>query len=194
MQRNHLILLSFIMLINLSAHSQRLDKLLHVKYKEGFAILANGDTIDGNFEFNDCEQNYKLLVYINPVSLTKKAYTPEEVTYFALDSLFYLPKKFKDGWEFVQLISNDSMKVYIHKHFFTTDIRSEKENQIMYEKPGGEYLLVSSSSFFPFKTKVGDFFSDDTELLKKINNNVYTKDDFMKIAYEYNIWLKKKKK
>jgi hypothetical protein len=64
----------------------------------------------------------------------------------------------------------------------------------MYEKPNGKYLLVSFNNFYPFKTKVGDFFSDDPDLSKKIYSNKYTKDDVFKIAQEYNNWLLKKKK
>ena len=114
--------------------------------------------------------------------------------FFSLEGIYYFPKKLKEGWEFVQLISNDSLKVYLRKRFFTINTGSGVENQLMYEKPGGKYLLVSFNDFYNFKTRVGDFFSDDPELSKKIFTNIYTKDDVLKIALEYNEWLLKKKK
>lgn len=194
MKKQHLLLASLCLILSLNSFSQKLDKLLNVKYKQGFAILNNRDTLLGNFEFNDSKQNYLQLVYINPVSHKKSAYNPEEVTFFCLDSSYYFPKELKEGWEFVKLISNDILKVYLHRRFFTTNIGSGDENQIMYEKPNGEYLLVSFNNFYPFKSKVGDFFSDDPELSKKIYSNKYTKDDVFKIALEYNNWLIKKKK
>ena len=178
----------------MNIYSQKLDELLNIKYRTGFAILNNKDTLTGRFEFNDCEQNYRLLVYSNPVTLKKSAYKPKEVKYFSLDTIFYIPKELKEGWEFVQLISNDTLKVYLRKRFFTTNTGSGSENQIMYEKPSGEYLLVSFNNFYSFKTRVGAFFSDYPELSKKIYNNTYTKDDVLKIALEYNNWLKGKKK
>jgi len=194
MKKQHLFLVTVCFILSLSSSAQKLDKLLNDKYKGGFAILNRGDTLRGVFEFNDSKPNYELLVYIDPVSLKKSAYKPDEVTFFKLDSLYYLPKELKEGWEFVQLISNDRLKVYLRKRFFTTNTGSGSENQIMYEKPDGSYLLVSFNNFFPFKERVGEFFSDDPELSKKINNNTYTKADVLKIAQEYNTWLLKEKK
>ena len=194
MKKQQILLVSFFLMISLNSFSQIFDKLLNVKYKPGFAILNNRDTLTGSFEFNDTKQNYLQLVYINPVSHKKSVYNPDEVTFFCLDSSYYFPKELKDGWEFVKLISNDSMKVYLHRRFFTTNIASGDENQIMFEKPDGEYLLVSFNNFYPFKSKVGDFFSDDPDLSKKIYTNKYTKDDVLKIAFDYNNWLLKKGK
>ena len=194
MKKQHLFLVSVCFILSLSSYGQKLDELLNVRYKGGFAILNRGDTLRGVFEFNDSKPNYELLVFMDPVTLKKSAYKPDEVTFFKLDSLYYLPKELKEGWEFVQLISNDRLKVYLRKRFFTTNIGSGSENQIMYEKPDGSYLLVSFNNFFPFKTRVGEFFSDDPELSKKIHNNTYTKADVLKIAQEYNTWLLKEKK
>jgi len=194
MKKQHLFLVTVCFILSLSSSAQKLDKLLNDKYKGGFAILNRGDTLRGVFEFNDSKPNYELLVYIDPVSLKKSAYKPDEVTFFKLDSLYYLPKELKEGWEFVQLISNDRLKVYLRKRFFTTNTGSGSENQIMYEKPDGSYLLVSFNNFFPFKERVGEFFSDDPELSKKINNNTYTKADVLKIALDYNTWLSKEEK
>jgi len=194
MKKQHLFLVSVCFILSLSSYGQKLDELLNVRYKGGFAILNRGDTLRGVFEFNDSKPNYELLVFMDPVTLKKSAYKPDEVTFFKLDSLYYLPKELKEGWEFVQLISNDRLKVYLRKWFFTTNTGSGSENQIMYEKPDGSYLLVSFNNFFPFKTRVGEFFSDDPELSKKIHNNTYTKADVLKIAQEYNTWLLKEKK
>jgi len=194
MKKQYLYLVLISLFISIEASSQFLDNLLNVKHKEGFAILNSGDTLRGSFEFNDCKQNYELLVFINPVSFIKSAYKPDEVMFFSLDSIYYLPKELKDGWEFVQLISNDNLKVFLRKRFFTTNTGSGSENQIMYEKPDRKYLLVSFNNFYPFKSRVGNFFSDDIELSKKIYNNTYTKADVLKIALEYNNWLKEKKK
>ena len=193
MKRHQFVFVIICLLLSMNIYCQKLDELLNIKYRTGFAILNNKDTLTGSFEFNDCEQNYRLLVYSNPVTLKKSAYKPQEVRYFALDTIFYVPKELKEGWEFVQLISNDSLKVYLRKRFFTTFTTSGSENQIMYEKKNGKYLLVSFNNFYPFKTRVGEFFSDDPELSKKIYNNTYTKNDVLKIALEYNNWLKGKK-
>lgn len=193
MKRHSCYLLLFFLLSNLYTYSQALDKFLNVKYKNGFAILCKGDTLEGKFEFNDCEQNYKLLVYLNPDGKGKKAYEPQEVKYFALEDVFYLPKQLDEGWEFVQLISNDNLAVYLRKRFITTNTGAGTVNQIMYQKSNGKYLLVSFDPFFLFKPRLTEFFSDDQELCKKINNDTYTKKDVLKIALEYNNWLKQQK-
>lgn len=194
MKRHQLILTIICLFLGLNVYCQKLDVILNIKYRTGFAILNSKDTLTGSFEFNDCEQNYKILVYLNPVTLKKSAYNPQDVTFFSLEGIYYVPKELKEGWEFVQLISNDSLKVYLRKRFFTINTGSGVENQLMYEKPGGKYLLVSFNNFYNFKTRVGDFFRDDYKLSNKIFNNTYTKDDVLKIALEYNEWLLKKKK
>lgn len=190
MRKHHFILILFILFVCLNTQGQKLDKLLNVQYKAGFVVLNSGDTLRGGFEFNDCEQNYHLLVYIDPISTKKQAYEPQEVEYFMLDSLVFMPKELKDGWVFVRLLIYDRLKVYLYKRFYTSNTGSGVENQIMYEKPDGKYLLVSFDNFFPFKTRVGDFFSDDPELREKINNDTYTKKDVFKIAMDYNEWLR----
>ncbi|MDD4993039.1 MAG: hypothetical protein PHR83_12480 [Paludibacter sp.] len=188
-------LICSILFISINTYSQKkLDKFLNVQYKLGFAILNNGDTLNGPFEFNNCEKNYQILVYVNPTDFSKKAYNPQEVKFFALDSTYYLPKELKDGWVFVQLISNDKLGVYLYKRFLTTQMGSGSENQLMLEKPNGQYILVPLNNFFPFKFKVSDFFSDDEELSTKILNETYKRKDIIKIAYDYNNWLKEHNK
>jgi len=194
MRRHHLILILLILLVNQNTQGQKLDKLLNVQYKAGFVVLDSGDTLRGGFEFNDCEQNYRLLVYIDPLSAVKQAYEPQEVEFFMLDSLVFMPKELKDGWVFVRLLIYDQLKVYLYKRFFTSNTGSGVENQIMYEKSDGKYLLVSFDNFFPFKSRVGDFFRDDHELYQKIDNNTYSKKDVFKIASDYNDWLRQTNK
>lgn len=192
MRKHQFILLSFILLISLNNMAQGLDKLLNVKYKAGFVILNTGDTLRGAFEFNDCEQNYRILVFIDPISYKKTAYEPQQVKYFVLDSLTFMPKELKEGWVFVRLLLYDNLKVYLHKHFITSNISNGIENQIMYEKPNGKFILVILDRFYPFKTKVGDFFSDDPDLYEKIDKGIYKNNikDILKISNEYNDWLR----
>jgi len=192
MRKHQFILLSIILLISQNNKAQGLDKLLNVQYKPGFAILNTGDTLTGAFEFNDCEQNYRILVFIDPRNSKKAAYEPQQVKYFMLDSLTYMPKELKDGWGFVRLLLYDNLKVYLHKKFITSNIANGIENQIILEKPNGKFILVTLDRFYPFKTKVGDFFSDDPDLYEKINKGIYKNDikDIFKISNEYNNWLR----
>jgi len=192
MQKKQFVLLFFILFVSLNNNAQDLDKLLNVQYKPGFVILNTGDTLTGAFEFNDCEQNYHVLVYIDPISTKKTAYEPQQVKYFMLDSLTYMPKELKDGWVFVRLLLYDNLKVYLHKHYITSNLANSIENQIMYEKPNGKFILVTLDRFYPFKTKVGDFFSDDPDLFEKIDKGIYKNNikDIFKISNEYNDWLR----
>lgn len=194
MRKYQLLLIAIILLNSLKIQGQKLDKLLNVNYKAGMVILNSGDTLRGSFEFNDCKENYQLLVYIDPLNNEKSAFEPQQVYCYMIDSLLFFPKELKEGWEFLRLIYYDNLKIFLRKRFFTSNVSSGTENQIMYEKPDGKYILVSFDNFYPFKTKVGDFFSDDTDLANKIRNNTLTKKDILKIAIEYNEWYKQNKK
>ena len=193
MCKHQFLLIAIILLNSLNSHGQKLDKLLNVNYKAGMVILNSGDTLRGSFEFNDCKENYQLLVYINPLSNEKSAFEPKQVYCYMIDSLLFFPKELREGWEFVRLIYYDNLKIFLRKRFFTSNVSSGTENQIMYEKPNGKYILVSFDNFYPFKIKVGDFFDDDIDLASKIRDNTYTKKDILKIAVEYNDWFKQNK-
>ena len=194
MRKYQLLLVAFILFINLKSQGQKLDNLLNIKYRTGMVILNSGDTLRGSIEFNDCKENYQYLVYINPLTSKKSAFEPQKVYCFTIDSLLFFPKELKDGWEFVRLLYYDNLKIFLRKHFFTTNMSSSFENQIMFEKPDGNYILISFDNFYPFKTKVSDFFGEDPDLADKIKKNTFTNKNILKIAVEYNNWYKQNKK
>jgi len=134
------------------------------------------------------------LVFIDPVTLKKRAFDPREVKMFSIDSLTFFPKEIKGEKVFMRILINDILKVYLNKHFFTNDINSGSTNEFLCLKPTGESILVSMDSFYPFKTRVGDFFRDDNDLYLKIKKNRYSNKDLFKIAIEYNDWLRDTKK
>jgi len=206
MRQNHLYIFAFLFLLNLSTYSQKknsfgeklnlyslkLDKFLGAKYEAGVAILNTGDTLIGVYEFNDSEENFRVLNYIDSITMEKKGYEPREVKYFFLDSLVFQPEDSKDGLVFMRIILSDKLKVYLHKHYTTTFTGSKVINQFYCEKPNGERLIVSYDGVYPFNSRVGKFFSDCPELYKKIRNYTYGSQDFYKIIEEYNDWLKNK--
>ena len=171
---------------------QTFDNILGVKYQTGYAVLNNNDTIQGVFEFNDCEQNYKLLVYLDPLTRRKIAYNPQEISLFVLNDKIFKPVELKYEWFFMRVILEDELKVYLHKNFYTIIISSGVNTEIYMIKPNDEKLLVSFDNFFPFKTKLANFVEDCADLVQKINNDVYVRKDILQIAQEYNEFLKSK--
>ncbi|HRZ98435.1 MAG TPA: hypothetical protein P5084_12840 [Paludibacter sp.] len=188
-----IILFLFIFLFfNQFSNAQLLEKLLNIQIRTGFAILNNGDTLLGCFEFNDSEDNYRMLVYKDPVTHKNSAYLPQDVNLFSIDNLYFRPIELKDEWVFMRVLFEDKMKMYLHKKFYTTDAYSGFYNQFLIQKPSGEKLLVTIDNFYPFKTKVGNFFKDCPAIYSKIKNNIYQANDLFKITMEYNEWLKGK--
>jgi len=192
MKKLFLFLFAFILFFCSNSNGQVLEKLLNIQIRPGFAILNNGDTLVGSFEFNDSKDNYKLLVYKDPVTYKNSAYLPQEVEFFSIDSLYFRPLELKDEWVFMRILFEDKIKLYLHKYFYTTYSYSGFYNQFYLKKQNGENLMVTIDNFYPFKKKVGDFFSDCPEIYKKINNNTYKSNDLLKIVLEYNEWLKHK--
>ena len=184
-------LLSFV-LYNQFIYAQLLEKLLNIQIRSGYAILNTGDTLLGCFEFNDCMDNYKILVYKDPVTLKNSAFLPREVSIFTIDSMYFRPKELKNDLVFMRVLFEDKMKMYLHKKYYTTNSYSGFYNQFLIEKPTGDKILVSNDSFYPFKTKVGNFFKDCPAIYSKIKNNIYQSNDLFKITMEYNEWLKNK--
>ncbi|MFT3752632.1 MAG: hypothetical protein QM800_07055 [Paludibacter sp.] len=170
----------------------KLDQFLGAKYQPGAAMLTNGDTLIGAFEFNDSEENYRTLYYIDPLTREKKVYEPSEVKYFYLDSIVFQPVESNDGLVFMRIVLSDKLKVYFHKHFITTFTGGKVVDQFYCEKPTGERLVIPNDGAYPFNARAGKFFSDCPELYRKIRNYTYGYKDFYKIIEEYNDWLKRK--
>ncbi len=183
--------LSFL-LFNQYTNAQLLEKLLNIQIRSGYAILNTGDTLLGCFEFNDSKDNYKILVYKDPITHKNSAYLPQDVNIFTIDSMYFRPKELKDEWVFMRVLFEDKIKMYLHKNFYTTFSYSGCYNQFLIEKPTGEKILVTVDNFYPFKTKVGNFFKDCPAIYSKIKNNTYQAKDLFEITVEYNEWLKSK--
>lgn len=172
---------------------EKLDHTLKVKFKTGFAVLSNGDTLTGKFEFNDCQQNYQLLVHLDTLNYKKEAYKPDQVKYFGLDKDLYAPHQSKDdGLVFMRVLLDDSLKIYQHKHFYTSYTGNSFANQFYCVKSTGEELVVLPASDFPFIASTTKFFRDYPELCYLIKKKKYTKKDLYKIGLIYCDWLRKR--
>lgn len=192
MKKHFIILFISFFFFSQYSNAQSLEKLLNIQIRSGFAILNTGDTLLGCFEFNDSKDNYRLLVYKDPLTHKNSAYLPQDVDFFVIDSLYFRPKELKDEWVFMRILFEDNMKMYLHKNFYTTYSYSGFYNQFFIEKPTGENILVTVDNFYPFKTKVGNFFKDCPDIYSKIKNNTYQAKDLLKITLQYNDWLKSK--
>lgn len=184
----------FILAFSISAPSQTLEKLLNIQIRPGFAILNNGDTLLGAFEFNDAKDNYRLLVYKDPLTHQNRAYLPQDVEVFSVDSFYFRPVEFEHEWVFMRILFEDKVKLYLHKKYYTTFERSGFYNQFYVIRPDGKSLMINTDNFFPFKTRAGTFFKDCETVYKKIINNTYTAKNLLEIIEEYNNWLNSKSK
>ena len=177
-----------------SLHSQTfMDQVLNVEFAYGEAVLNNGDTIRGAYEFNDGPDNYKYLVYRTSETAQKQYFGPEDVRLFYLNDKWYFPKEYDGTKYFMLLCYNDSMSVYQHRHYFTTAVSNTYNNYYLLEKPSGEQLMIKTGPEFNFKSKVGTFLDDCPTVKLKIKKGIYGRNQLMEIAKEYNDWLRKKK-
>lgn len=188
MKRLNLTLIVLI-IFSVTAHSQLLEKLLNIQIRPGFAILNNGDTLLGAFEFNDSKDNYRLLVYKNPVSHRNYAYLPQDVEFFSVDSLYFRPIEYENEWIFMRILFEDKVKLYLHKKFYTTFSHSGYYNQFYVIRPDGKSLMISTDNFYAFKNRAGNFFRECQNVYRKIMNNTYTVRNLSEIIEEYNNWL-----
>lgn len=178
---------------NFVSNAQVFEKLMNIQIRSGYAILNSGDTLIGSFEFNDSKDNYKILIYKNPLTHKNSAYLPHDVEFFAIDSLYFRPVEYKGEWYFMRILVEDEMRMYLHKNYYTTYSHAGVYNQFYILKPTGESIMVTIDYFYPFKTKAGNFFKDCPAIYSKIKNNTYQPKDIFKITLEYNEWLKKNK-
>lgn len=161
--------------------------------KNGFIVLANGDTLKGQLYFNGDYDNFWRIVFKDTVTNKKTTYTPQETKCYSVDSVYFYPKFLKKQWVFMGLLFNGDLKVYIYRYYMATGYTSGTETAYLYEKPNGQYLQVVWHRMYPFKKNVSEFFSDYPELSQKILQKEYKMEDIFLIAAEYDNWLKNKK-
>lgn len=166
-----------------------MDELLNVKYTYGEAVLTNGDTLRGAFEFNNCKDNYKNLVYRISSSPQKQLFTPDEVQYFYLNENWYFPKEYDGEKYFMMLCYNDSLSMYLHRHYYTTNEANRCTFYYLLEKSNGDKLFVKNNPDFHFKSKVGNFLQDCPEVAFKIKKGKLGFKNLTDIVREYNDWL-----
>jgi len=192
MKRLYILFIS-IVICTATSHSQLLDILRNIKIRPGFVILNTGDTLLGSFEFNDCKENYRLVIYRDPVTYNSQAFEPQEVKLLSISENYYRPIEYKHEWVLMRVIFEDKLKFFHHKRFFTTFSNTGYSNEYYIIKPDGETLMVSTDVFYPFKTKAGYFFKDCPSVYEKIKNNTYSVKELPEIITEYNEWLKANK-
>jgi hypothetical protein len=195
MNKSLFISISLFLLLCLNVKGQlteKVNKFFGYEYQKGTVVLNSGDTLKGDILFNNGYENYQRLVFRDTLK-QKTDYKTEDVRMFAVDTMVFYPKKLKKKLVFMCLLVNDSLKIFLHRYFMATQYYSGTENMYIYEKPDGQTLEVLTSRLFPFKKRVGEFFSDDPELSEKILNKTYKFDDLYIIAKEYNTWLRQKK-
>ena len=185
--------ISLCLLLGLNVKGQFLKNIFKSYYVKGVVVLKNGDTLRGDINFSNSSSDYQFLVMRDTLNKEKLRYHPQDLSYFQIDSMFFYPKLLKRDSVFMQLLLNDSLKIYKYRYLVTTGYYTATETSFVFEKPDGTNLQVLSSKLFPFKKRVGEFFKDDPELSEKILNKTYRYDDLYVIANEYNAWLKKKK-
>ena len=171
--------------------SLRIDQALGAHYIGGVALLNNGDTVRGAFEFNDSEENYHVLYHIDSISFQKRVYEPREIKILYLDTLAFRPVESEtDGLVLMRIVLDDQLKVYYHKHFQTIFSDTKVISQFYLIKPNGQKLVISHKINFPFNARMSKYMKEDQVLYTKIRKFKYGFNDFYTIIEEYNNWLK----
>ena len=190
-----IVLLFFLSILNIDAYCQSaLEKFFGVEYHKGFVVLNNGDTIKSTIIFNNSWGNYYNVRLIDS-NKNITSYGPKDVLVFSFDSLYFYPKKFnvtkkrsKDA--FMCLLSDDQLKVYLHRYHFNNGVVDGSGTAYILEKSDNESVQIIYNRMFNLKKHAGYFFKDCSHISEKINNKTYKVGDILRIAHEYNEWLK----
>jgi len=205
MKKAALVFLLFRLILNADTYGQSTFEKFFYKgeFYSGFVALNNGVTIKGHIIFENSYENY-LFVKIKDITNNKiTSYRPKDVLVFSFDSLYFYPKKFNRNKDvFMCLLSDDQLKVYLHRFQSNSGyvVESGTHSNSVYvagtgiayilEKPDGQEVKIVYDKRFNLKKHAGDFFKDCPHVSKKINNKTYNALDILKIADEYIEWLK----
>jgi hypothetical protein len=116
------------------------------------------------------------LIRIN--NKNKTSYGPKDVLVFSFDSLYFYPKTFnvtkkKSKDAFMCLLSDDQLKVYLHRFYFNNSVVVGSGTAYILEKTDGESVQIIYDRRFNLKKHAGDFFKDCPHISEKINNKTY---------------------
>ena len=187
-----LVFLLFRLILNVDTYGQSaFEKFFYMgEFINGFVVLNNGDTIKSNIIWGDTYENYS---YVKIIDSNKNitGYRPKDVLVFSFDTLYFYPKKFNKKKDvFMCLLSDDQLKVYLHRFQINTGYVIGTGTAYILEKPDGQSVQIVYDRRFNLKKHAGDFFKDCPHISEKINNKTYKARDVLEIAHEYNEWLK----
>ena len=186
-----LVFLLFLFFQNVDTYGQSaFEKWFYMgDFYNGFVVLNNSDTIKGYIIFDNSYENYSYVKVKDAINNKITSYRPKEVLVFSFDTLYFYPKKFnKNNDVFMCLLSDDQLKVYLHRYHAGGYAGSG--TAYILEKPDGQKVQILYNKVFNFKKHAGDFFKDCPQIAEKINNKTYKVGDILEIAHEYNEWLK----
>ena len=108
--------ISLCLLLGLNVKGQFLKNIFKSHYVKGIVVLKNGDTLRGNINFSNSSSDYQYLIMRDSLNNEKLPYRPKDLRYFQIDSMFFYPKMLKRDDVFMQLIVNDSLKLYKYRY------------------------------------------------------------------------------
>jgi hypothetical protein len=199
-------LLSFILLFSLNeTHAQinfGSEGTFSNKWHEGTLVFKNKDTLVGLVKFDDVSDDLTGFALSNKVKFKssenakKQKFKKKTIDYFEVNNnsekkvkYIYLTVKV-EGLKLVRVEVEGKINIYTDDYSYWTQdpmiyhkgkkIYATKEN-----KKTIDYLFMANA-FSSFKKKAIRYFEDCSELITKLENNEYTRKDYLKIAEDYN--------
>lgn len=161
------------------------------KWKAGYIINSNGDTIRGEVKPRGYLANQDKVVFISEGMKTE--YSPEDIKGYGFMDFFYESLKDSDGnSKFYYRLTDGVIKHYEY-YFASSDLNNTGSmdiklvcQSVLIKNNGPLYFL----KWKKFKRDMSNFIGDHPNLMDKIEANKYKARDLNEIIKEYNYWYK----
>ncbi len=175
----YLLCVSFLLMIIIAANNKVFAQQL--KYSKGYVITLKGDTLKGEIESNPKKELdlYKKLKFRAGKGLPIKNFVPERVREYKIDSVVFVSTVIEDEPVFVKRLLTGTYNVYEGR----TEL-SEGLPDYFFEKDGK--IIVIQDKPKQFKKQLIPIMSDNTEIVKAIEEERYNFGSLLELFKEYN--------
>ncbi len=156
-----------------------------VKYYPGYVIMLNGDTVKGEIKKNLKKEfdNFTKAAYRKKDGSDIKTFAPTKIKEYAVDGVTFVSRNIDGEQVFVKQLSKGLVTLYEAQ----VEVYQMNEIKVMsdyyMEKSAGEFVKIKSGKF---KKQVEEAMSDNTEIVKALEDKKYEYENIVELFNAYN--------
>lgn len=157
-----------------------------VKYLKGYVVLISGDTVNGEIRNNPSieYENYRKIRFREAKGKKIMSYTPTTIKSFKLDNSIFISRNFEDEEVFIKCVLTGTFNLYEAQVEVMQNTGIVLEKSYLFENAQEKILIEINDR--KFKKQMSELFSDNQEIVQKIEDKAFTYKNVVDLFDAYN--------